>query len=79
MVLGGVFDQRPYITDQRFAHLCYQQKLCAVDTFNEKLLGKNLKNGSAHILNCKYRLRVFFSYGLIENWYLIGNSPQYHT
>jgi len=72
---GGEFPIKDPITDQRCAHLYYQQKLCAIDTFNEKLLGKNLKNGIAHILNCKHRLRIFFSYGLIENWYLIGNSP----
>jgi len=74
----GEFPIKDPISDQRCAHLCYQQKLCAIDTFNEKLFGKNLKNGSAHILYCKHRLRIFFSYGLIENWYLIGNSPQYH-
>jgi len=76
----GEFPIKDPITDQLCAHLYYyQQKLCAIDTFNEKLLGKNLKHGSAHILNCKHRLRIFFSYVLIENWYLIGNSPQYHN
>jgi len=77
MVLGGVFDQRPFYRSALRTSLLSTKTVCAIDTFNEKRLGQNLKNGTAHIFNCKHRLRVFFSYGLIENWYLIGNSPQY--